>query len=65
MRSNKDTGAHILFSQTLLVIKFSMVATTEKQTINQIAVFEKEYQPGIIRPDLLNTIEAMNIRIIT
>lgn len=64
MSSNKDTGAQILLSHTLFVIKFSIVAITEKETTNQIAVFVKESQSGYIIPDSLNTIEAINVRII-
>ena len=42
--NNKDTGAQILLSHLLLVIKFNTVAIAEKVTTNQIAESANEFQ---------------------
>jgi len=60
--NNKDTGAQILLSHLLLVIKFNTVAIAEKVTTNQIAESANEFQSVNTIPALLNTIEASNAR---
>ena len=63
--NNKDTGAQILFSHLLLVIKFNTEASAEKVTTNQIAESATEFQSVNMIPDLLNTTEASNARMMT
>ena len=57
------TGAQILRSHTLLVIRFKIVPNTKYPTINQIAISENEDHPGKSNPDLLRTMIPMNANI--
>lgn len=57
------TGAQILRSHTLLVIRFNMVPNTKYPTINQIAISENEDQRGQSNPALLRTMIPINANI--